>query len=229
MINSKSGELLAKWYLRFNGFFVVENFVVHAGNDLSKISKNIVGNHTEVDVLAIRHKFSKEIAGSLLMQNDEKLSNVNDSIIDFVIVEVKTGLSSKPNKVWVKKNIDVIKYIIRFGGFIEHEKEIAEIALQLAEKGFFHDDNKRYSIRLVLISEVKVNSNWSHLINITFDQIIDFLVEIRGQCWLEENIGVASIHYQWEDIINEIFTVANNQGINLEERKKLINRIIKDS
>lgn len=229
MINSKSGELLAKWYLRFNGFFVVENFVVHAGNDLGRISQNIVGNYTEVDVLAIRHKFSKEITGPVLIQNDEKIYDVNDSLIDFVITEVKTGLSSKPNKVWVQKNIEVIKYIIRFAGFIESEKEIEEIALELAEKGFFHDNNKRYSIRLVLISEVKVNANWSHLINITFDQIIDFLVEIRGQCWLEENIGVASIHYQWDDIINEIFTVANNQDISLEERKKLINRIIKDS
>lgn len=62
-INSNSGETLAKWYLRLNGYFIVDNFIVHAGDDKSKISKGFISNHTETDILAIRHKFSEEITG----------------------------------------------------------------------------------------------------------------------------------------------------------------------
>jgi hypothetical protein len=95
-IDSNSGETLAKWYLRFNGYFVVDNFIVHAGDDVNKISKGSVGNYTEVDILAIRHKFNKEIIGTLHVQNDLKILDPSGSMIDFVIAEVKTGLLIGP-------------------------------------------------------------------------------------------------------------------------------------
>jgi len=71
--NSQFAETLAKWYLRFNGYFTVENFILHAGGDPTRISKGKIAPYTEADILAIRHKHSKEIAGTLLIQNDIRL------------------------------------------------------------------------------------------------------------------------------------------------------------
>ena len=225
-IDSTSGEILAKWYLRFNGYFIVDNFIVHAGDDINRISKNIVGNHTETDILAIRHKFSKEITGSLLIQNDQKIINPQDNPIDFVIAEVKTGGQSKPNKLWTEKKLSVIEYILRFAGFIETEATISAVAIHLSEKGIYHDTDNKFSVRLVLISETKANKNWEHLTNILFDNIIDFLVDIRGQCWIEENIGIASIHNQWDNLINNVFNIANDHSIDLDNRKKNIKTLL---
>jgi len=65
------------------------------------------------------------------------------------------------------------------------------------------------------------------LTNILFDDIIDFLVEIRGQCWLEKNIGIASIHYQWDNLINKVFDIGNEHSIDLDTRKHKIRALIK--
>lgn len=227
-MNSNSAEILAKWYLRFNGYFIVDNFIVHAGDDESRISKTIIGNHTETDILAIRHKFSKEITGALHIQNDPKIICDKDSKIDFIIAEVKTGNQDKPNKLWIEKRIPVIEYILRFAGFIETEDEISKIANELANAGTYHSDDLSFSIRLVLISENSPNKNWQHLTNILFTDIVDFLVDVRGQCWVTENIGTASIHYQWDDLIVNIFSIANNQDITIDERKGLINKLLQE-
>jgi len=227
-INSNSAELLAKWYLRFNGYFIVDNFIVHAGDDIKKISKTIVGNHTETDILAIRHKFSKEITGALQIQNDPKIICGDDPKIDFIIAEVKTGNQDKPNKLWVEKRIPVIEYILRFAGFIESEKELSQIARVVADSGLYNSSDSNFSIRLVLISEKSPNKNWHHLTNILFDDIVEFLVEVRGQCWVNENIGTASIHYQWDHLIVNIFSIANNQDIDIDKRKELIKALLQE-
>jgi hypothetical protein len=224
--NSNYAEIIAKWYLRFNGYFIVDNFIVHAGDDPGRITKDKIGNHTETDILAIRHKFSKEISGKLNIENDPKIINKEDSNIDFVIAEVKTGKQDKPNKLWTENKISVIEYILRFAGFIETENKLKKIATELCKNGFYNDSGRIFSIRLVLISEIVPNKNWQHISNILIDDIINFIVDVRGQCWVNENIGTASIHYQWDGLINKIFDIANNQTIDLEERKKNIRKLL---
>ena len=221
-INSNLGETLAKWYLRFNGYFIIDNFIVHAGDDVNKIKNGVVANHTETDILAIRHKFSKEITGILHIQNDIKIINTEETNIDFIIVEVKTGKKNKPNTLWTEKKIAVIEYILRIAGFIEAENLISSIANELAEKGNYQDAGKRYSVRLALISEVKANNNWKHIKNVLFDDIINFIVDVRGQCWKENGLGVSSIHYQWDDLINEIFKIANDTSLTGDVKKTTI-------
>ena len=130
LMNSKKAEILSKWYLRLNGYFIVDNFVVH--NPLL-ISKGIISNSTETDILAIRHRHSREIAGALHIANDTELLDSTDSAIDFVIAEVKTGNEDRPNKVWRDNNQEAIAYIIRFAGFIEAEEQI-QIANYLQQR-----------------------------------------------------------------------------------------------
>lgn len=225
-IDSEVGETLAKWYLRFNGYFIVDNFIVHAGDDRTRISDNIVGNHTETDILAIRHKFSKEVTGSLHIQNDSKIIDAQNSLIDFIIVEVKTGKKNKPNKLWEERRLPVIEYILRFAGFIDTEEKISKVADHLSQIGNYHDSDSAFSIRLILISEIKANKNWRHITNVLFDDIVDFLVDVRGQCWLRENIGIASFHKQWDSLINEIFDIANDNMKDISEKKRDIKDLI---
>src|SRR2546426_3035308 len=57
-------ETFVTWYLRFNGYFTVPSFYVHAGDDPKRISGDTVGNLTEVDTLAIRLPYSREESGA---------------------------------------------------------------------------------------------------------------------------------------------------------------------
>jgi hypothetical protein len=222
IMDSDKGEKLAKWYLRFNGYFIVDNFIVHAADNQTRISGNIIGNHTETDILGLRNKFSKEVTGKLNIKNDDRILDDSESLIDFVIVEVKTGNANRPNKAWRDKDLSTIKYIIRFAGFVETEEQISNIAIDVADKGIHIDPDKKFSIRLVLISEAEPNKHWKHLSNVLFRDIIDFIVNVRGGCWEAENIGVASLHEQWDDLINEIFEIANNHTLDPDEKVKAI-------
>jgi hypothetical protein len=58
-------ETFVTWYLRFNGYFTVPNFVIHAGDDPTRISGGAIGPRTEVDTIAVRLPFSRESSGTL--------------------------------------------------------------------------------------------------------------------------------------------------------------------
>jgi hypothetical protein len=224
-MNSTKAEILAKWYLRLNGYFTVDNFIVHNPDN---ISDGVISNTTETDVLAIRHKHSKEIAGQLQIANDEVLIDGLDSTLDFVIAEVKTGGEDKPNKIWRNKNKNAISYIVRFAGFIESEEQIQTITDKLLSDSIYYEKNKSFRIRLVLFSETPTNKNWKNLKHISLEHIVDFLLYVRGQCWIENEIGVASIHYQWDSTVNKIFEIANQQGPDIKEKKEKILQILSE-
>ncbi|HAK76758.1 MAG TPA: hypothetical protein DCM71_07565 [Runella sp.] len=218
-MNSTKAEILTKWYLRLNGYFTVDNFIIH---NPVRISNGVVSNSTETDVLAIRLKHSREIAGQLHIANDDELLNGFDSAIDFVIAEVKTGNEDKPNKVWRNNNEDAIKYIIRFAGIIESEDEITFVTKRLLADRTYKKDDKSLRIRLIIFSETEPNKNWKNVKHISLEHIVDFILQVRGQCWIENEIGVASVHYQWDSLINEIFAVANRQEHEIGVKKKEI-------
>lgn len=224
-IDSTKGEIFAKWYLRFNGYFIIDNYIVHAGEDSSRISNGMIGNHTEVDILGLRHKFSKEISGPVEIQNDENLINTVPKI-DFVIVEVKTGNENKPNSVWRQKKQASAEYVLRFAGFIEKENERCVVANSLVTNGRYDEDNGNYSVRLIVISENPLNTNWKHVTNILFSQIIDFIVDVRGECWFNELLGTHSYHKQWDRLIIDSFSIANNLSLSADDRKNEIKKIL---
>lgn len=220
-IHDKAGEQLAKWYLRLNGYFTVDNFIVHAGDDPKRISDELIGNYTETDILGVRFSHHREVSGELEIQNDPVLINKNCPLIDYVIAEVKTGKEDRPNPIWRNKNLQAIAYIIRFAGIIPQETDIQNIAKVLSEAGEYHDVGGHFSIRLILIAETLANQNWKNVANISFDHIIEFLVTVRGQCWIEKGMGIRSHHPQWDPLINEIFRLCN-QRQDINEMKQSI-------
>src|ERR1700735_2320519 len=91
-----SHEILVRWYLRFNGYFGVENFILH------EPTAEGIAPGGEFDILAVRFPFSQERAG-FKIQNDEKLvdKEANEKgVVDFVIAEVKSGNHASLNKLW---------------------------------------------------------------------------------------------------------------------------------
>jgi hypothetical protein len=55
-------EVFVRWYLRFNGYFTIENFIVH-GADTEPFRGEYVTAKTEVDTIAIRLPHSREETG----------------------------------------------------------------------------------------------------------------------------------------------------------------------
>lgn len=213
-------EKFASWYLRFNGYFTIDNFVIHAADDPTRISRGIIAPHTETDSIGIRMPYSAEIAGRLRIANHDLLIANQRDRFDVVIAEVKSGNDNRPNSVWRNKNLAPIEYIVRFVGLYD-ERQIADVASQLAAHYCYENEKSRIRY-IVFANEPNQHYLEQGVKYITFSQIAEFLVEIRGQCWIESGIGVASIHYQWDEQINKIFAMANDFEKPLPERQSTI-------
>jgi hypothetical protein len=78
------GEELTSWYLRFNGFFPLSNFVIHKSKDIAYQS--------DVDVLAVRPPHVVEAIGGLPDDWDPYLTTrVPFDRLVGLVCEVKTG------------------------------------------------------------------------------------------------------------------------------------------
>lgn len=78
------GETNAYWYLRLNGFFLINNFVIHRTDEIAYSS--------DIDILGIRLPYVFEEVGGQPDDWDESLlQTLNPNIMTGVICEVKTG------------------------------------------------------------------------------------------------------------------------------------------
>ena len=227
---NKSEELV-KIFLRLNGYFIVDNFIIHNGHaDLSNSKNKIIPQSTEIDLLGIRMPYQNEKTGKLYIANYKHLI-LSDNLIDLVIVESKTGKENRPNPTWRNNDcIDNIKYIIRFFGITDKEDVIEEISKNLIER-YQYKWNNDYYFRYIIVAE---NKNEYYLKKgvtyFTIEEILDFIVQTRGECWLNANMGVASHHQQWNIFMNKIFEIANDNDkystFNL--KKKMIREYIEE-
>jgi hypothetical protein len=224
---SRTSEEFVRHYLRLNGFFTIDNFIVHAGDDPHRIDGNgMVGNYTETDILGIRLANSKEITKKLYIANDPALVDIAAPKTEIIIGEAKIKKQDKPNKAWKnEEDLKVKKYILNFIGLFDDDKRITSIAESISKKYHFCDENIR--VRYIIFSEIE-NEHYKMkgVSYVLYDHMIDFLVNIRGQSWIDANIGVASVHQQWPMMLRDIFNIANDQNIKMEERKIKIKEII---
>jgi hypothetical protein len=219
-------EELVKVFLRLNGYFSVDNFIIHDGN--SEILTNgdtVIPQSTETDLLGIRMPFQNERTGQLHIANYPNLI-LNNELIDLIIVESKSGVSNKPNRTWKNDlRIDNIKYLVRFFGVTEDENVINEIANNLIQNYQYVWNN--YSFRYIIVSE-DVNEHYSNR-GVTYfkiDEVLNFIVDTRGECWSNANMGIASQHQQWHPFMNKLFDIANRVNLSTEDKKTLIREYI---
>jgi hypothetical protein len=204
-------------YLRLNGYFTVPNFIVHAADDPTRISGGLIGNHTEVDTIGLRMPHSREVTGAKHIANDPALVDGAVGKVDVVIAEVKSGNDSTPNRVWKSAHPDpVISYLVRFIG-LHAEEEVDAVAQALASTFRFEDNRCR--IRYVMFSwQPNAHYQQRGVTYMTFDQAISFIVEVRGQSWFNAGIGVASLHNQWDELLIQLFAIANKLELPLNQR-----------
>jgi hypothetical protein len=190
-------ERFVSAYLRLNAYFSVQNFIVHAGDDPTRVSSGQVGNYTECDTLGIRMPHSNEVAGVLHIASHRLLTEGAGGRFDVVIAEAKSGNENRPNPVWRAGTPDpAISYIVRFIG-VHPDGEVQDVAKSLATTFRFEDPRSRY--RYVLFSN-RPNDHYASkgVTYITYRDAARFIVEVRGQSWIEAAIGVASVHQQWD-------------------------------
>lgn len=224
-VDSKKFELLTKWYLRFNGYFTVDNFIIHAGDDNQRISNGTVGNYTDVDILGIRMPFHIERTGELEIKNDTRLQCLDK--IDIVIAECKTGEQNGLNKVWSKGNFQAMEYLLKFCGVFKESKQIKEVAKTLLSDLKYEDD--KFRIRFILFAEKSPSKEIldKGLTFISCVEIINFLTLERGECWVASEIGTKSIHDPWDTLIKDIFKIANDRTKSSDKKEKDIYEILK--
>jgi hypothetical protein len=216
---------MVRWYLRFNGYFTIENFYVH---NPKKVFLEHVGDDTETDILGIRMPYSDEIAGTVKIANHAPLISGANGRSDVVIAEVKNVEGARPNSIWRHQEdadaVATISYILRFiGGW--NEDRLQEIARSLIADFKFSDE--RFRVRYVMFSRSLSKGYADRVQHISFKEIVRFLDEQRGQCWKEHGLGVASTHNEWEPLITETFRILNGEDPPLE-RQKMVLRLLKN-
>jgi len=108
MNKSDVQENLFSLYLRLNGYFVT-GFIVHADR----------GNKTEMDALAVRFPYHREPEREIGLS--PKLDS-SDSLVDFLVCEVKGGKKNVNFNVKFRENKEAIASVLRrLGAFTDEE------------------------------------------------------------------------------------------------------------
>lgn len=108
MDKSDIQENLFSLYLRLNGYFVT-GFIVHADK----------GNKTEMDALAVRFPYHNEPERQIGLS---PVLDTSDSLIDFLVCEVKGGKNNVNFNVNFRENKEAIASVLcRFGAFTDEE------------------------------------------------------------------------------------------------------------
>jgi hypothetical protein len=219
---SKAEEFI-RWYLRFNGYFSIENFIVHAAAVPKRIKGGKIPQDTECDLLGVRLPYSEEIAGTLRIANDPPLTHGSAGLTDLVVCEVKTGKENQPNPAWrhLSTHKEMAQYILQFFGVLE-AGQVFDAALKCFTKTYQYED-ERCRIRYIIFSnEAHPRHRKNGVTYITYREVINFVVAVRGQSWSNAEIGVASRHQQWSAIIKRVFEMANDDSKSLDQKLQAV-------
>jgi hypothetical protein len=229
-------ETLVRWYLRFNGFLGVESFVVHEpaapaqGEESCRPATEVIPQGAEFDILAVRLPYSREEAG-FEIQRDGRLEDRDareKALVECVIAEVKSGTKLSLNRIWRLPDPDGryrnrIEYLVRWLGPFKDEATIEAAAVDLQQDHRTVRDG--YLIRLVYFaSRTTDQAVPAYVPQITFRNIAEFIVDVRGPCWEDHGVGARSAHPQWDPMIKEIWGIGNPKVPGTREEK--IERIL---
>src|SRR5262245_28244586 len=110
-------ERVAYWYFRLNGFFQIENFIVHPHRR--------GGQRTDVDLLAVRfpHRAERLIDDpNDIMADDVHTLGLSDRMIDVVVAEVKTNQACTLNGPWTKRDAQNVHRVLAAIGCLPSDR-----------------------------------------------------------------------------------------------------------
>jgi len=183
-------EVLVNYYLRFNGYFTTPNFTVHP--DYRKQPGG-----TDADILAVRFPQSQEFQINYNFERDPLL--ILDSKIDFLIVEVKSGICNLNNS-WQNPERKNVEYALRWMGFLATEDEIEKAAADVNQSGVWINTSKDTTVRLMCCgSEInpELQKRYPNMLQMRLDHIVEYM-KVRF------TLGCYQIHREnWDDCIVE--------------------------
>lgn len=139
-------EELVFWYLRFNGFFMLENYVLHRNSERKKTF--------EGDLMASRFPNVYEKIGGQENDWDKKLCEQIPHFTENmgrIICEVKSGSNIRYNELVTKEIEKLCECLMRFG-FYRLNSEEFDIALSTLEKDKSYVDGKYTVVKLLVTS-----------------------------------------------------------------------------
>lgn len=164
-------EELAYWYFRFNGFFLLNNYVSHPGDRGDN-------SHSDSDLLGVRMPYSREVVG--LNTNEDICGQLSANLIDEknpnliigLICEVKGGENP-----FVIGTANLLSQIRRLGFFTDEEK-INEVVERLTNNPSIEEDN--FKIIKVIVCRgdngVDIPESW---IRINLEHILNYISNER--------------------------------------------------
>jgi len=216
-------EQFVRWYLRFNGYLAIENFVIHRPDGSG------VPQGGEIDILSVRFPFSREDVTSqdfdpTRIQKDSRL--LSDprfgGRVDFILAEVKSK-NAAVNDIWrvtdtTNEKAAKVAYILRWLGAFKNESTIMQVSEDLQQHHVaFHG---RYCFRVLCFAKTKSQQAVPPSIQqITFQEIAEFIVKVRTQCWIQAGLGVHSQHPQWDEMILRIWKLGDPKRAGSSEEK----------
>lgn len=175
MAHSKSDRLdperVAYWYFRLNGFFQIENFVVHPERRGSQ--------RTDADLLAVRFPFRAERLfdnPNDVMADDQQGLKLSPDLIDAVIAEVKTNQPCTLNGPWTKQEHQNVHRALAAMGCIpaDHIKQAAEDIYRAGA----HVSTNGVRIRLIAVGRENNNELFNAYPNVvqrTWRDVLSFI------------------------------------------------------
>src|ERR1039458_702644 len=134
------GEKISYWYLRLNGFFLLENLVTHR-TALNRYA-------SDIDLLGIRLPYVfEEVGGRADDWHNVLMENLNPEIPTGVICEVKTG-GLEDNEIFKPQ---YIRYAVdRFGFMPGLSQHYEQISTQMVSN--FDFNGSRFQVIKIFIS-----------------------------------------------------------------------------
>ncbi len=199
-------ENFVRWYLRFNGYLGVENLIVH------EPVAGAVPQGAEFDVVAVRFPFSREVADFELARHSQLEAIEKHGVLNVVIAEVKGGRDTSLSDPWrpeadAELQISRLKYLVRWLGFCESEKDAESVATDLRRTG---RSDRACAVRVIYFGARRSQQAAELKIpEILFEDIALWIVGTRAGCWRDRGLANRSCHDQWEPLIRNVWNLAD--------------------
>ncbi len=165
-------EKVAYWYFRLNGFFQIENFVVHPSGR--------GGQRTDADLLAVRFPHRAERLfddPNDTMRDDEDALSLSPSLIDVVIAEVKGNQPCSLNGPWTNKDRQNVHRVLAAIGCISPD-QIEAAAADIYRTGIHQKSGFGLRIRLVAVGGARneaLASTYPQVVQVTWADLLSFV------------------------------------------------------
>jgi len=196
-------EKVAYWYFRLNGFFQIENFVVHPERTGSQ--------RTDADLLAIRFPHRNERLfdnPNDVMRDDERQLSLSRDLIDAVIAEVKANQPCTLNGPWVREDRQNVQRVLAAIGCLPSHL-IDGAATDIYRTGL-HVSDLGCRIRLVAVGrEVnrELENRYPHVTQVIWTDLLTFIWD-RFHTYQQQKAQVD----QWDAIGREIKRLADQSN-----------------